>query len=135
MKNIFLLICFVLLFHFSFSQLKLGSTKDEINKEFDGYVFESGKIDDNTLFIGTCFESGLFYHIFNVSSDTCYGCLFYPKTNDILNTYIKNYNDSEIYVGNLMWKIKYKNLFILAILNCKNNDDYYFIYLFDKSKN
>ena len=97
------------------SQCRIGSTVEEIKKEFFDKTMKYG-IDEEkgTPFLFVSLSHGIFVYLFD-KNQICYRCAQYPNTPEDLNFLIASYNKEYIVVSKTDWDSVQKNGKIMLI--------------------
>lgn len=121
---IYTLLLFTLLSH---SQTRLGSTEQEIRKEFSEKTFTSGNTtEDNQKYIAYSDERIQCIHYFDIKG-ICNWAVIEPLNTGTLNFYVETYNKNYVIINDTEWKMYTKNgIAKIVLIYPDNGKDPYF---------
>lgn len=111
----------------SFSQVRLGSTSEEIKDEFwqDEYDLNEGYTDDDINYISLRVNRASVFYYFNYDK-ICFLCMVIPDDQGSLNYYVEQYNSQYVIVSSTEWKMYSKNGIAKIKLIYDGEGGYYF---------
>ena len=108
------------------SQVRLGSSRSDIYKEFQEYSPEFGTFDDGTPHLSFTTSRAYVRHSFN-SSGYCTSAMVVPLNQGALNFYVETYNKQYVIVSQTEWRM-YSSSGISTIKLVSHNDMAFFVW-------
>lgn len=111
----------------SYSQVRLGSTSEEIKDEFweDTYNLYEGFTDDDVYYISIRVARANIFYYFDYNK-FCFFSTVIPDDQGSLNYYVEQYNSQYVIISSTEWKMYSKNGIAKIKLNYDGEGGYYF---------
>jgi hypothetical protein len=120
MKKIFILLLFVLLRLFVYSQARLGWTETQIRNDFSTVYFTTAYTDDGTKYIYGMYNGSNLAYFFD-ENGLCDFVVLYPEDQGALNYFVELYNRKYVIISDTKWKAYLTNGGVVNI-ELKNDD-------------
>jgi len=113
----------------SFSQVRLGSTSEEIKQEFrqDEYDLTEGYTDDDINYLNLRVDRANVFYYFNYDK-ICFLSMVIPDDQGVLNYFVEHYNSQYVIVSSTEWKMYSKNGIAKIKLIYDGEGGYYFMW-------
>ena len=108
MKYLIALITLIILSNNTEAQVRLGSNKSDIMKEFREKNIKVNLTDDGEEYLS--FESNISVNLYYLDKDEiCYNVVIFPKDNSAINTIAEFYNEHYVVIDETHWKMYTSN--------------------------